>query len=138
MGTRESGSIQISSGEYPGCQEPEKGAEIVLVTFDGGDAGSWGPPSKENIQNCPNIAKEQGMCLIRCWMLSGKESTINAGDARDTVLIPGLGEEWQPTPVFLPGESHGRRSLVGSRPWNLRELDMTEHTHATDIKMTHL
>ena len=29
---------------------------------------------------------------------------------------PGEGK-WQPTPVFLPGESHGRRSLVGCGPW---------------------
>ena len=37
---------------------------------------------------------------------------------------------WQPTPVFLPGESHGRRSLVGYSPWGHKELDMTEQlTH---------
>ena len=29
--------------------------------------------------------------------------------------------EWQPTPVFLPGESHGQRSLAGYRPWGLKE-----------------
>ena len=34
--------------------------------------------------------------------------------------------EWQPTPVFLPGESHGQRSLVGYNPWGCKELDMTE------------
>ena len=34
--------------------------------------------------------------------------------------------KWQPTPVFLPGESHGQRSLVGYSPWRHRELDMTE------------
>ena len=33
---------------------------------------------------------------------------------------------WQPTPVFLPGESHGQRSLVGYSPWGHKELDMTE------------
>ena len=33
---------------------------------------------------------------------------------------------WQPTPVFLPGESHGRRSLVGYSPWGHKELDPTE------------
>ena len=33
---------------------------------------------------------------------------------------------WQPTPVFLPGESHGQRSLAGYRPWGHKELDMTE------------
>ena len=35
---------------------------------------------------------------------------------------------WQHTPVFLPGESHGQRSLVGYSPWGRRESDMTEHT----------
>jgi len=34
--------------------------------------------------------------------------------------------EWQPTPVFLPGESHGQRSLVGWSPWGHTELDTTE------------
>ena len=33
---------------------------------------------------------------------------------------------WQPTPVFLPGESHGQRSLVGYSPWGHKELDTTE------------
>ena len=33
--------------------------------------------------------------------------------------------KWQPTPVLLPGESHGRSNLVGYRPWDLKELDMT-------------
>ena len=36
--------------------------------------------------------------------------------------------EWQPTPVFLPGESHGRRSLAGYGPWGHNELDTTEAT----------
>ena len=35
--------------------------------------------------------------------------------------------KWQPTPVFLPGESHGQKSLVGYSPWNCEESDMTEH-----------
>ena len=34
--------------------------------------------------------------------------------------------ESQPTPVFLPGESHGQRNLVGFSPWARKELDMTE------------
>ena len=36
--------------------------------------------------------------------------------------------QWQPTPVFLPGESQGRRSLVGCRLWGHTESDMTEAT----------
>ena len=37
--------------------------------------------------------------------------------------------QWQPTPVLLPGKSHGRRSLVGCSPWGREELDMTEQLH---------
>ena len=36
--------------------------------------------------------------------------------------------QWHPTPVLLPGESHGRRSLVGCRLWGRTESDMTEAT----------
>ena len=50
-----------------------------------------------------------------------KESTCNVGDRGDAVLIPGSGRspgggKWQRTPVFLPGKSHGQRSLAGYRP----------------------
>ena len=39
---------------------------------------------------------------------------------------------WQPSPVVLPGESHGQRSLVGCSPWGRKELNMTETTdHGT-------
>ena len=58
----------------------------------------------------------------------GKASAYNAGDL---CSIPGSGRipwrrKWQPTPVFLPGESHGRRSLVGYSPRDCKELDTTE------------
>ena len=33
--------------------------------------------------------------------------------------------KWQPTPVFLPGKSHGRRSLEGCSPWGCKKLDIT-------------
>ena len=36
--------------------------------------------------------------------------------------------KWQPTPVFLPGESQGRGILVGCRLWGRTELDTTEAT----------
>ena len=63
----------------------------------------------------------------------------NAGDIGDVNSIPGLGRfpwgrKWQPTPVFLPREFHGQRSLVGYgawatvSPWGHKELDTTEHT----------
>ena len=36
--------------------------------------------------------------------------------------------KWQPTPVFLPGESHGQRRLAGLQSMGYQELDMTEVT----------
>ena len=57
-----------------------------------------------------------------------KNPPANAGD---TSSIPGSERspwrrKWQPTPVFLPGESHGWRSLLGYSPWGRKESDMTE------------
>ena len=37
--------------------------------------------------------------------------------------------KWQPTPVLLPGESHGGRSLLGYSPWDHKESDTTEWLH---------
>ena len=34
--------------------------------------------------------------------------------------------KWQPTPLFLPGESSGQRSLVGCGPWGRKESDTTK------------
>ena len=42
---------------------------------------------------------------------------------------------WQPTPVFLPGKSHGRRSLVGYSPWGCKESDTTEWLHFYNKKV---
>ena len=61
-----------------------------------------------------------------------KSLPANAEDIRDVGSIPGSGRSLeggrQPTPVFLPGESHGQRSLVGCSPWGHTESDMTEAT----------
>ena len=37
--------------------------------------------------------------------------------------------QWHPTPVLLPGKSHGRRSLIGYSPWGREESDTTKHLH---------
>ena len=63
--------------------------------------------------------------------LEVKNLPANAGDIKDTTLIPGWGRSprggsLQPTPVFLPGESHGQRSLMGYSTWGCTEWDMTE------------
>ena len=57
-----------------------------------------------------------------------KNPPANAGDA---VSNPGLGRtpregNGNPTPVFLPGKSHGQRSLAGYSLWGCKESEMTE------------
>ena len=57
-----------------------------------------------------------------------KESACDVGDPGS---IPGSGRfpwrrEWQPTPIFLPGEFHGQRSQVGHSSQSHKESDMTE------------
>ena len=58
-----------------------------------------------------------------------KNPPANVRNVKDVGSILGSGR-WrssarQPTPVFLPGESYGQRSLVGYSPWGCRELDTT-------------
>ena len=60
-----------------------------------------------------------------------KNPTANAGDIKRHGFdpwvrkIPWMGA-WQPTPVFLPGESRGQRNLAGYSPWVHKESNMTE------------
>ena len=60
-----------------------------------------------------------------------KNLPASAGDIGD-IFDPWVGKilwrrKWQPTPVFLPGEFHGQRSLVGYSPWGRKESDTTQH-----------
>ena len=45
--------------------------------------------------------------------------------------------KWQPTPVLLPGKSHGQRSLIGYSPWGHKESDMTERLYFTHFILYH-
>ena len=61
-----------------------------------------------------------------------KNLSANAGKSQRHRLDPWVGKmpwrrKWQPTPVFLPGESHGQRSLAGYSPSGHKESDVTEH-----------
>ena len=66
---------------------------------------------------------------------SGKEPTCLHRRRKRRRFHPWVGKTpwrraWQHTPVFLPEESHGQRSLAGYRPWGREESDTTEVTHA--------
>ena len=73
----------------------------------------------------------------------GSEVKASARNAGDLGLIPGSGRfpwrrKWQPTPVFLPGESQGRRSLVGYSPRARQESDTTERLHSLTHSLKYL
>ena len=62
---------------------------------------------------------------------SGKEPTCLRRSGKRHRFDPWVGKipwrkGWQPTPVFVPGESHEQGSLVGYSPWGRKELDMTD------------
>ena len=71
------------------------------------------------------------------WWLSGKESACQCRRHKRR-FDPWIGtipwrRKWQPTPVFLPGKSHGRGSPVGYSPWGCKESDTTERFHFTSL-----
>ena len=80
----------------------------------------------------PGFGGGPSTCGASQVVLVGKESTCNAGDAGSIPRsIPPGGRAWQPTPVFLPRESHGQRSLVGCH----KDLNMTEATERACIQV---
>ena len=62
------------------------------------------------------------------WRLSCKEYTCQCRRFRFNTWVEKIpwGRAWQPTPVFLPGESYGQRNQVGYSPWGCKESDTTE------------
>ena len=56
--------------------------------------------------------------------------SIHLGQLNRVLLTPPVWRrQWHPTPVLFPGNSHGRRSLVGCSLWGREELDTTERLH---------
>ena len=70
------------------------------------------------------------MYLITCFP-GGTRGKEPACQCRRRRFDPWVGKipwrrKWHPTPVFLPGKSHGQRSLEGYSPWGRKESDVTE------------
>ena len=75
--------------------------------------GPWDSPGKNTGLGCHGLL--QGIFLsLMSPSLTGGFFTISA--------------TWEASPVFLPGESHGPRSLAGYSPWHCKKSDMTEVT----------
>ena len=94
----------------------------------------------ENIGNPLVLASLDLKCCVQ-FKFGTMVKNPPAGDTKDSVSKPGLGREWLPILVFLPGRSHGRRSLASYRPWDHKQLDPIEqlnthlHTHTHSIKL---
>ena len=73
------------------------------------------------------------------WWLSGKQSICQCRRPNPRVGKIPWRRKWQPILVFLPGEFHGQRSLMGYSPQGCKESDMTEwlHTHTHNINSLH-
>ena len=121
-----------------------------------GDGSKWsleGQPTKEQSSFSPKLASFQNWRLV--WRLAVKNGTplqyscLENPTAEEPGRLQSMGSlrvghdwatslslftfmywrrKWQPTPVFLPGESQGQGSLVGSRLWGHTESDTTEAT----------
>ena len=84
-------------------------------------------PWKESYKDLDSILKSKDItlptrvCLVKAMVFP--------------VVMYGWRRKWQPTPVFLPRESHEQRSLVGCCPWGRTESDTTE---ATEQKQQHV
>ena len=61
------------------------------------------------------------------------KSRTRLSDFTFTFHFHALERKWQPTPVLLPGESHGGRSLVGYSSWGRKESDTTEQLYFLSI-----
>ena len=72
------------------------------------------------------VRTKQSMELPR-WH-GGKESTAQCRRCQINPWVRKIpwSRKWQPTPVFLPGNFHGQRNLVGYSPWGHKESDMIE------------
>ena len=73
---------------------------------------------------------------LRLGLPDGSEVKASAWNAGDPGSIPGSEKipwrrQWQLTPVLLPGEPHGGRSLVGYSPWGRKESETNEQLHFT-------
>ena len=69
-----------------------------------------------------SLSTVYGVVQSRTWL---KRLSSSSSSSNDYIWR----RQWQPTPVLLPGKSHGWRSLVGYSPWDSEKLDMTEWIH---------
>ena len=145
------GSVDSKYGAV--CAQEVVNGDFRLVIFIICSIGCWNPSCttsrpviqtslhlsvhicREGVPTSQTFLEELIHCerkkICLAWLprwLKGKESACQyrrCGSDPWVRKIPWR-RRWQPTPVFLPGESHGQRSLVDYSPWGHRESDMTD------------
>ena len=90
-----------------------QGSNLSLLHWQGYSLSLRHQESPHMSLQLGKIIYDKAYFIIKCWLVH---------------VIYWLSREWQPTPVFLPGEFHGQRSLVGYSPWGCTELDTTDTT----------
>ena len=82
---------------------------------------------------CMSVSKSPPLYRHLSWQMKGLPTSVwhhlNQLFPNESTCWDTWRRKWQPTPVLLPGKSHGWRSLVGYSPWGCKELDTTERLH---------
>ena len=100
----------------------------VIATYASQKKGWWRATTLKTHEPVPeNSERSHGLR----WWVSGSRIFLQCRRGRRSGLDPWVGKipkrrAWHPAPVFLPGKSHGQRSLVGYSPWGCKELDTSE------------
>ena len=117
-------------------QEGQEKREQFISEFPGRPSFGWGERACGLHKDTPSIATIPGLshssetnsnnslgAPTKPGSSGGKDSACNAGDLDEE---DPLEKKWLPTTVFLPGEFHEQRSLVGYNPWGHKESYVTE------------
>jgi len=113
--------VSSLSGQKPSCSVPGR-------FLDGSHWQVIGNPSVSISKLFPRLPLpvRSGILVRLCHDWGLRKSHYNY---LCVPLIPGWRRQWHPTPVLLPGKSHGWRSLEGCSPWGCWGSDMTEWLH---------
>ena len=121
------GRKRYQAGYPPFSELGNRGSAFTwLVQDEVGEWGSWLGPAWLPVCALPGISPS-----LQKGFPGGSDSKKNQPVMQETWVPSWVGKiawrlEWPPTPVFLSGESHAQRSLVGYSPWGCKESDMTK------------
>ena len=97
-----------SMWEQPRCSSTDEWIKMLCYTY--------------TVEYYLAIKKEHFESVLMRWMNLEPiiQSDISQKEKNNYHILTHMEKEWQPTPIFLPGKTHGQRNLVGCSPWHLR------------------